>query len=114
MYASLPDLKIFLKELGISEFSQLGSCLKAIEIAKGNADIYFTFSDKLKQWDTCASYILLKEAGGKMTDMLGNDILYNVEKVNHQDGILAANSLISRKVTEEYKKFIINNYETIK
>ena len=100
--------EMFLKKLNLNDSIRLGSCLKVIAVAKGQADLYFTFTDKIKQWDTCASYILLKEAGGKMTDMLGNDIGYNTETVNHQNGILAANSSIHDKVVEEYKNFCHN------
>ena len=42
----------------------------------------------MKEWDTAASYCIISEAGGKMTDMLGNDISYNNEDVFHHNGIL--------------------------
>ena len=58
----------------------------------------------MKEWDTAASYCIISEAGGKMTDMLGNDISYNNENVFHQNGILVTNGLIHEKVLEEYKK----------
>jgi len=58
----------------------------------------------MKEWDTAASYCIILEAGGKMTDMLGNDILYNNEDVFHHNGILVTNGLIHEKILEEYKK----------
>lgn len=100
------DEKRFLNQLKISSFIQKGSCgLKVAEICKGDAELYFTITDKIKQWDTCAAYCLIKEAGGKMTDMLGQDLKYNIEVLNHQKGILVSNGKIHTKLIEEYKKF---------
>jgi 3'(2'), 5'-bisphosphate nucleotidase len=48
----------------------------------------------MKQWDTCASNCIISEAGGKMTDISGNELLYNTELVNHENGILVTNGLI--------------------
>ena len=39
-----------------------------------------------------------------MTDMLGNDLTYNNQIVNHQNGILVTNGLIHNKILEEFKK----------
>ena len=48
--------------------------------------------------------IIQPEAGGKMTDMLGNDITYNNKEVYHQNGILVTNGLIHEQIVEEFKK----------
>ena len=58
----------------------------------------------MKEWDSAASHCIISEAGGKMTDMNGNEITYNNEIVNHQNGILVTNSLIHNKIVEEFKK----------
>ena len=58
----------------------------------------------MKEWDTCASYCLVSEAGGKMTDMLGNDLSYNNQNVNHQNGILVTNGLVHNKIVKEFQK----------
>ena len=36
----------------------------------------------MKEWDSAASYCIISEAGGKMTDMLGNDLTYNNKDVD--------------------------------
>ena len=36
----------------------------------------------------------ISEAGGKMTDILGKEMVYNTESVNHENGILVTNGLI--------------------
>lgn len=94
--------KRFFKSLGVSSFESRGSSLKVAEICMGLADLYLTTSNKIKQWDTCASYCLVKEAGGKMTDMNGKEILYNIEVVNHESGLLVTNGLVHDQIIRQY------------
>jgi len=101
--------KKLLEHLNISKFTSKGSSLKVADISSGNAELYFTTTNKIKQWDTCASYCLIKEAGGKMTDMFGNDLEYNTEKLNHENGLLVSNGLIHDKVINIYSEFLKNN-----
>ena len=82
----------------------LGSSLKVGKISSGQAEAYITTTNKMKEWDTAASYCIVSEAGGKMTDMLGNDLTYNNKNVHHQNGILVTNGLIHDKIVEEFKK----------
>ena len=95
--------KEFFKSLGVESFASRGSSLKVAEICMGRADIYLTTSNKIKQWDTCASYCLVTESGGKMTDMCGNDILYNTERLNHENGLLVTNSLVHDQIIKKYQ-----------
>lgn len=96
--------KSFIKKLGIKDFTSIGSSLKVGMISSGEAEAYITTTNKMKEWDSAASYCIISEAGGKMTDMLGNDLTYNNEDVHHQNGILATNGLIHNKIIEEFKK----------
>ena len=73
------------------------------DIAQGTADFYFTLTNKIKQWDTAAAYCILREAGGRMTDMLGGELVYNTEDVYHQHGILASNGVLHDAVARLYK-----------
>ena len=95
----------FLKLLNIEKFSERGSSLKVTDICSGAADLYFTMTNKIKQWDTCASNCLITEVGGKMTDMLGNELEYNTENIYHDNGILVTNGIIHDIVTERYNEF---------
>jgi len=98
-----------IKRLNISQFTSKGSSLKVAEISSGNAELYFTTTNKIKQWDTCASYCLITEAGGKMTDMFGNDLKYNTERLNHENGLLVSNGLIHNHIIKIYRESIKNN-----
>ena len=55
-------------------------------IAAGRADAYWELG--LKIMDTAAAQLILKEAGGKITDFEGNEILDNYER------IVASNTLV--------------------
>ena len=96
--------KEFIKKIGIEDFTSIGSSLKVGKISSGQAEAYITTTNKMKEWDTAASYCIISEAGGKMTDMLGNDLTYNNKNVHHQNGILVTNGLIHDKIVEEFKK----------
>ena len=96
--------KEFIKKIGIKDFSSIGSSLKVGKISSGEAEVYITTTNKMKEWDTAASYCIITEAGGKMTDMLGNQITYNNKNVYHQNGILVTNGFIHNKIVNEFKK----------
>ena len=96
--------KEFIKKVGIEDFTSIGSSLKVGKISSGQAEAYITTTNKMKEWDTAASYCIISEAGGIMTDMLGNDLTYNNKNVYHQNGILVTNGLIHNKIVEEFKK----------
>ncbi len=91
----------FVKYLNVDSSSRLGSSLKILSICSGVAEIYFTATSFIKQWDTCASCSLITEAGGRMTDLYGNDLQYNKGTVNHEKGIVATNGLLHDEVIEK-------------
>ena len=96
----------FLIKSRIDKFTQRGSSLKVMDICSGNAELYFATTNNMKQWDTCASYCLIKEAGGEMTDMFGSELRYNTDILNHQNGILVTNGLIHKQIVDNYIKFL--------
>lgn len=99
--------KEFFKKLGVLSFESRGSSLKVAEICMGSADLYLTMSDKIKHWDTCASHCLITEAGGRMTDMNGGEVLYNTENVNHQNGLLVSNGRVHDEIIRWYSDHVL-------
>ena len=96
--------KKFIEKIRIKDFTSIGSSLKVCKISSGEAEAYITTTNKMKEWDTAASYCIISEAGGKMTDMIGNELTYNNKNVYHQNGILVTNGLIHDKIIKEFKK----------
>jgi 3'(2'), 5'-bisphosphate nucleotidase len=60
-------------------------------IAEQRADLYIHLSPHTKQWDTCAPEIILLEAGGLMTDLFGESLVYNGARIDNRNGIVATN-----------------------
>lgn len=92
------------ERIGVREFSSVGSSLKVARISCGEAEIYMTTTDKMKEWDTCASHCIIGEAGGTMTDCLGNALTYNNEETGHPNGIVATNGAVHSAVIEYLKE----------
>ena len=96
--------KKMLEYLKIKNTATIGSSLKVMEIASGRADIYLTSTNKMKQWDTAASHCIISESGGKMTDISGNELIYNTESVNHENGLLVTNGKIHQEIVSKISK----------
>ncbi len=85
----------FLKKNNIKKVTQVGSTgVKIGLVAEGRADAYITLSNKTCQWDICAPEIILKEAGGKITNLKGKNLVYNRREIRNLNGVLAANKKI--------------------
>ena len=98
--------KKFIKKINLLEFNQKGSSLKVLDICSVEAEVYLTTTNKIKQWDTCASYCLISESGGKITSMYGEDLEFNTELINHENGLLVTNGLIHNKIVKKYSEFL--------
>jgi len=80
-----------------SNISRRGSVgLKVALIAAQECDIYIHPSPRTKLWDTCGPQIILEEAGGKLTDLFGNEMRYDRRDLQNRDGIVASNGRFSR------------------
>ena len=97
--------KVLIEKLEIPEFTSVGSSLKVCKISSGEADVYFTYTNKMSEWDSAASNCIVTEAGGKMTDMKGYEITYNNKDVKHQDGIFVTNGILHEKISFEKNRY---------
>ena len=79
-------------KLGISDLRQSGSVgLKCGLIARSECDLYIHPSQHAKLWDSCAPQAVLEAAGGTMTDIYGNPLVYNKKETRNLHGLLASN-----------------------
>ncbi len=89
-----PRMNRIVSELGLEREVQRGSVgLKIGLIARQIADLYIHLSPRTKHWDTCAPEIIVREAGGEMTDLFGGKIIYNTPDVQNHNGVLASNGI---------------------
>jgi len=87
-----PRMSLVMESLGLKKEIGRGSVgLKIGLIVQKFCDLYIHLSPRTKHWDTCAPEIILREAGGRMTDLFGEKIIYNTSDVNNHNGVLASN-----------------------
>lgn len=88
-----PKMKRIVSDFGLKNEIRRGSVgLKVGLIARQICDLYIHLSPRTKHWDTCAPEIILGEAGGKLTDIFGEKIIYNTADVHNHNGVLATNT----------------------
>ena len=69
--------------------------LKVGLIAERECDLYINLSPRTKFWDTCAPQVILEEAGGRLTDLFGEEFRYDIEDVqNHVLRLIGAETVV--------------------
>lgn len=96
-----------IETFGFESLVRRGSVgLKVALIAEQVCDIYIHPSPRTKLWDTCAPQIILEEAGGRFTDLFGDEIRYDRVELQNQNGILATNGAAHDLAVETLKPLL--------
>lgn len=102
-----PKMTSLVEHFGFkSEFPHGSVGLKVGLLASRQADLYIHLSPRTKFWDTCAPQIILEEAGGKLTDIFGQEIIYDIEDVQNYNGVLATNGTAHETVLSHLKPLL--------
>lgn len=80
--------------------------LKIGLIADKICDIYVHPGPRTKLWDTCAPQIILEEAGGRFTDIFGQEIRYDRTDLQNHDGVVASNGADHDLIVEHLKRLL--------
>jgi 3'(2'), 5'-bisphosphate nucleotidase len=87
-----PRMNKVVQRFAFREEVQRGSVgIKIGLLVEQQCDVYIHLSPRTKQWDTCAPQLILTEAGGRLTDLFGQPLNYNVPDVNNRNGLVASN-----------------------
>lgn len=87
-----PRMNKVVSRLGFKEEVRRGSVgIKIGLLVERQCDVYIHLSPRTKQWDTCAPQLILTEAGGRLTDLFGEPLNYNVAEVQNRNGLVASN-----------------------
>jgi 3'(2'), 5'-bisphosphate nucleotidase len=70
-----PATEAYLATLNIAERSSVGSSVKFVALAKGDADVYPRFGPTM-EWDTAAGQAVLEAAGGRVVTSGGERLHY--------------------------------------
>jgi 3'(2'), 5'-bisphosphate nucleotidase len=85
-----PLLATMQDALGITDVAPCGSVgVKCSRIAEGRYELYIHPSSHMREWDTCAPEVVLREAGGSVTDCRGRSLRYNKSDPRQVDGMVA-------------------------
>lgn len=102
-----PKMSEIFKEFRFSKEIQRGSVgIKVGLIAEQIADLYIHLSSRTKFWDTCAPQIILEEAGGKMTDLFGEKLRYDLKDVQNHNGIISSNGASHEQIVQLMKPLL--------
>lgn len=102
-----PKMSRVVEQFGLRAETRRGSVgLKIGLIAERACDLYVHLSPRTKHWDTCAPEIILREAGGELTDLFGERIVYNTANVHNLNGVLASNGAAHRKAVAHLKPLL--------
>ena len=89
-----PRMNKVVERFNFREEVQRGSVgIKIGLLVEQQCDVYIHLSPRTKQWDTCAPQLILTEAGGRLTDLFGQPLSYNVPDVNNRNGLVATNGV---------------------
>ncbi|MBF2052498.1 MAG: 3'(2'),5'-bisphosphate nucleotidase CysQ [Candidatus Sericytochromatia bacterium] len=103
-----PEIKNIYRALGLNNVVQSGSLgLKFAMIARQICDIYFNLSNVTSCWDTCAPEVILKEAGGRISNLSGTRLTYTFSHVKNRNGVIATNGPIHDYLVEKIQDLLI-------
>src|SRR6266550_2556970 len=96
-----PRMNKVVSSLGLKEEVRRGSVgIKIGLLIERQCDLYIHLSPRTKQWDTCAPQLILTEAGGRLTDLFGRPLHYNVPEIQNRNGLIASNGSSHDQIVE--------------
>jgi 3'(2'), 5'-bisphosphate nucleotidase len=96
-----PRMNKVVQRFGFQSEVQRGSVgIKIGLLVEQECDLYIHLSPRTKEWDTCAPQLILTEAGGRLTDLFGRPLKYNVRDVNNRNGLVASNGAAHEQIIE--------------
>jgi 3'(2'), 5'-bisphosphate nucleotidase len=102
-----PRMDRVVKAFGVKQEIRRGSVgIKVGLIIERQCDLYIHLSPHTKQWDSCAPQIILREAGGSLTDLFGRAIRYNSPELQHLNGLVATNGVAHEQVIQSLQPLL--------
>ena len=88
-----PEIKKIHEQLNVKKCVKMKSSLKFCVIAAGEYDGYVA-DPRAYEWDIAAGHAILKHAGGKVTDLNGNEIKYGKKDFRNPGLILKSKNIL--------------------
>jgi 3'(2'), 5'-bisphosphate nucleotidase len=100
----------FARKIGITKYISIDSMIKFCMVASGRTDLYIKPIDLIHSfvWDYMPGDLLVREAGGKVSDLTNNRFWYEGNSLKWKSpGIIASNELIHEKVIKNLNRLNI-------
>jgi 3'(2'), 5'-bisphosphate nucleotidase len=92
----------FMDKIGVINRTEVGSAaLKICKVAQGEYDAFFVLKSRTSEWDDCAPGLILAEAGGTLSNVFGDSLLYNQENVSRPKGTVANNGIFHKELIKK-------------
>jgi 3'-phosphoadenosine 5'-phosphosulfate (PAPS) 3'-phosphatase len=92
-----------IRNMRLTQVRGMPSSFKTIEVAKGCATAFICPpAVTMNTWDLCAPQIILEEAGGKISDIYGEDLDFRACLTNCK-GVIASNGIVHSRIEEALK-----------
>ncbi len=82
----------------------MGASVKHMAVAEGALEAAINLSSGEQEWDTCAPEVVIREAGGMVSDAEGRPFRYNQPDVTHHHGSIASNGACHAALVELVKR----------
>lgn len=92
-----PQLKALAPAKVIESYS---AGVKLARVARGEADLYLNTYPAFHDWDTAAGHILVTEAGGAVTGLGGQELVYGQPGAKQHHGLLASNGHLHKTAVQ--------------
>jgi 3'(2'), 5'-bisphosphate nucleotidase len=103
-----PRMDKVVQAFGLQEEVLRGSVgIKVGLIVEQQCDLYVHLSPRTKQWDTCAPEVILREAGGTITDLFGQPLCYNRVEVQNRNGVVASNGISHSLIVKSLQPLLV-------
>jgi len=102
-----PWIMEFARKIGIKKFIQIDGMAKFCMVADGSADLYLKPLNLQisNSWDFLPGDLLVREAGGSVTDLNGVQLNFKDNKcLCTAPGIIASNGFVQKKIVDLIKK----------
>src|SRR5499426_1092875 len=89
------------ERLKIKNVIRMGSVgLKVGAVCEGHAHLYIHTGSRTHLWDTCGPEAILREAGGRMTDIFNNPLNYGGRELRNPNGLIASNGVVHDRAAQ--------------
>ena len=89
------------EQLRIKNVIQMGSVgLKVGAVCEGLAHLYIHTGSRTHLWDTCGPEAILRQAGGRMTDVSNEPLRYGARELQNPNGLIASNGVVHDRAVQ--------------